>query len=65
MEYYPAGNLHTCVEDRRGLPEDECRQITSQVLSGIALMHEEGFAHRDLKPQVSTPSHKTYSLSIA
>ncbi|SPJ83642.1 uncharacterized protein FTOL_10158 [Fusarium torulosum] len=51
MEYYPAGNLYTCVEKRRGLPEDECRQITSQVLSGIALMHEEGFAHRDLKPQ--------------
>ncbi|KAF6518632.1 hypothetical protein HZS61_017006 [Fusarium oxysporum f. sp. conglutinans] len=51
MEYFPAGNLYTYVEEQQGLPEDECWQITSQVLSGIALMHEEGFAHRDLKPQ--------------
>lgn len=55
MEYFPAGNLYTYVKKQQGLPEDECWQITSQVLSGIALMHEEGFAHRDLKPQVSTP----------
>ncbi|KAF2494767.1 calcium/calmodulin-dependent protein kinase type 1B, partial [Lophium mytilinum] len=32
------------------LPELEVQQITFQILEGIAFMHENGFAHRDLKP---------------
>ncbi|KAF4416301.1 hypothetical protein F53441_14550 [Fusarium austroafricanum] len=51
MEYFPEGDLFTYVRDRQGLPEDECREITSQIVSGIALMHAERFAHRDVKPK--------------
>nr|CEG02322.1 unnamed protein product [Fusarium pseudograminearum CS3220] len=51
MEYFPTGNLHSYIETYEGLSEGECQQITSQVLSGIALMHEQGFAHRDVKPK--------------
>ncbi|KAI7759642.1 hypothetical protein LZL87_014150 [Fusarium oxysporum] len=33
------------------LPADEAQEITAQVLGGLCYMHEEGFAHRDLKPK--------------
>ncbi|KAI1060135.1 hypothetical protein LB506_011117 [Fusarium annulatum] len=51
MEYFPEGDLYVYVRDHPRLTEEECSHITSQVLSGIAIMHEEGFAHRDIKPQ--------------
>jgi serine/threonine protein kinase len=38
--------------------EDEVRNITSDLLDGLRIMHSEGFAHRDLKPQVC--SNKAY-----
>ena len=53
MEYFPEGDLYIYVRDHPRLTEEECSHITSQVLSGVAIMHEEGFAHRDIKPQVS------------
>lgn len=34
------------------VPEDDAQQISSQLLAGLKFMHEEGFAHRDLKPAV-------------
>lgn len=55
MEYFPKGDLHTYICDHDTLSDGECSQIVSQVVSGIALMHAEGFAHRDVKPKVSTP----------
>lgn len=53
MEYFPTGDLQTYLCDHPALPEDDSRQITSQVLRGLVIMHGEGFAHRDIKPQVS------------
>ncbi|KAF4173939.1 hypothetical protein CNMCM8694_008423 [Aspergillus lentulus] len=34
----------------KAIPETEARTITVQLLEGLRLMHDEGFAHRDLKP---------------
>ncbi|KAF5586650.1 CAMK kinase [Fusarium pseudoanthophilum] len=51
MEFFPDGDLYAYIRDHRRLTDDECSHIISQVLSGVAVMHEAGFAHRDVKPQ--------------
>ncbi|KAF5631162.1 ankyrin repeat domain protein [Fusarium tjaetaba] len=51
MEFFPDGDLYANIRDHRRLTDDECSHIISQVLSGVAVMHEAGFAHRDVKPQ--------------
>ena len=57
LEYFPLGDLHRYIFDRRWLiPDSEVREITRQLLEGLRYMHDEGFAHRDLKPSVSAGS---------
>lgn len=56
MEYLNLGDLQNYLTEP--LPEDDTRQITSQIVEGLNFMHEQRFVHRDLKPQVSN------SLSI-
>lgn len=51
MEYLPNGDLHKYLDSP--LPEKEGQQIVSQILDGLQFMHENRFAHRDLKPDVS------------
>ncbi|KUJ23328.1 kinase-like protein [Mollisia scopiformis] len=52
MEYVELGDLEQNIKARSGrLPENEVRSITEQILSGLAIMHAQSFAHRDLKPQ--------------
>lgn len=51
MEYMPLGDLTSFVE--KGIPEQEVKVITLQLLEGISLMHKHSLAHRDLKPAVS------------
>jgi serine/threonine protein kinase len=59
-EYMPLGDLEHNIRDienslmhtRSPLSEEEVREITQQILEGLKIMHIEGFAHRDLKPQV-------------
>ena len=52
MEYLPSGDLYTFISNGTTLSESESQDITYQILEGIFLMHDNGFAHRDLKPQV-------------
>lgn len=51
MEYFPLGDLHAYLHDRPPLSEQHAQEIISQVLQGLNLMHEGGFAHRDIKPR--------------
>ena len=56
MEYFQHGDLQDYLSGAPPLPEVEAQQITSQILEGLSFMHDNGFAHRDLKPRVSPPS---------
>ena len=67
MEYIPFGDLENNLQEleqskRTGrltdahtggvLSEKEVKDITTQILEGVKIMHAEGFAQLDLKPQV-------------
>ncbi len=43
-------SLQEIVEDRGALPEAEVIEIALQVCDALAYVHDEGFVHRDLKP---------------
>lgn len=53
MEYASKGNLQGYLT--KSFPEGEVKQITYQIAEGISYMHENSFAHRDLKPAASRP----------
>ncbi|KAH0559852.1 hypothetical protein GP486_003631 [Trichoglossum hirsutum] len=48
MEYFPLGDLQNYLSSP--LPEKDTQQVIHQVLEGLSFMHDNGFAHRDLKP---------------
>jgi serine/threonine protein kinase len=59
MEYMRGGDLEAnlldlerLTEHRQAILEEGIKEITSQILEGLKIMHAEGFAHRDLKPKV-------------
>jgi serine/threonine protein kinase len=57
MEYISHGHLRNYLEMGRSESESEreAKVITGQVLEGLAIIHQYGFAHRDLKPEVIHP----------
>jgi calcium/calmodulin-dependent protein kinase I len=54
MEYFHLGDLRRFMDNRPQFSEEATQQIVRQLLRGIRYMHESGFAHRDLKPGVSS-----------
>ena len=54
MEYLPLGDLETYAIKNGALTELELKEVASQILEGLRIMHQKSFAHRDLKPQVRT-----------
>lgn len=51
MEYFPSGTLDLYMTT--DLREVDAQSISLQLLEGLKIIHEEGFTHRDLKPQVN------------
>lgn len=52
MEYCPGGSVDSIMEQRgRPFSTEEARPIILQALEGLSFAHENGFVHRDLKPQ--------------
>ena len=52
MEYCSHGDLHHYLSHNTPLPVVEAQELAHQILEGLHDMHENGFAHRDLKPAV-------------
>jgi serine/threonine protein kinase len=52
MKYFQNGDLHKVIENFGPCTESGAKKITMQLLEGLDVMHEMGFTHRDLKPQV-------------
>ena len=53
MEYISHGHLRQYLKVER--TESEAKTITRQLLEGLLVIHQKGFAHRDLKPEVRLP----------
>ncbi|KAK6957893.1 hypothetical protein Daesc_000682 [Daldinia eschscholtzii] len=49
MEYIELGDLEHCVGNY--WDEKDIKETAKQILKGLEIMHQEGIAHRDLKPQ--------------
>lgn len=64
MEYLPLGDLQKYMDKHRLIDETDVREISFQVLEGLSYMHREGFAHRDIKPDVSSLSPSLRMLSL-
>ena len=46
------GSLYKSMRDNGGpFTEAQVRNVTKQILQGVAFVHKEGFFHRDLKPE--------------
>ena len=48
MQYYPDGNLNNAI--KQGLTVAQKEDIATQLLEGIAFLHQHKVVHRDLKP---------------
>ena len=50
MEYMNRGELSEMIQQRRGLAEDNARDLFFQVADGVRHLHQNCIAHRDIKP---------------
>lgn len=53
MEFCEHGDLRKHLEIVKTMPEDQAKDVAFQVFAGLAMMHEAGLTHRDVKPAVS------------
>lgn len=51
MTYADQGTLATLLEPKRPLPPDRVADLISQAGDGLAVLHDQGVIHRDIKPQ--------------
>ena len=50
LEYCAGGDLFQLIDKMGPLHEEVAKRIFSQVIEGVAYLHQANIAHRDLKP---------------
>ena len=50
LEYVEGETLADRLSRERQLPEESLQRLLEEVLSGLEVMHEAGYVHRDIKP---------------
>ena len=50
LEYVDGETLADRLSRERQLPEQSLRRLLEEVLSGLSVMHDAGYVHRDIKP---------------
>ena len=50
LEYVQGETLADKLARERQLPEESLQRLLEEVLSGLAVMHDAGYVHRDIKP---------------
>lgn len=58
MEFLPLGDMSRSFADNYKWGEDDAHVVIEQLVMGVAVMHKEGIAHRDLKPEVCFPARQ-------
>lgn len=51
IERADGGELFDMIVERQGFTEDDARHVVRQIVEGIAYLHRQGIAHRDLKAE--------------
>jgi len=64
MEYIPIGDMSKTFVDDYRWNESDTKVVIKQLLQGLAVMHQEGITHRDLKPEVRTPPHPQHEPKL-
>jgi len=64
MEYIPIGDMSKTFADGYQWNESDTKTVIKQLLQGLAVMHKEGITHRDLKPEVCTPTHPQHKPEL-
>jgi len=57
MEYFEKGDLRRHLGERMSVPM--AKLLARQLLEGLNVMHKNGIAHRDMKPEVLIHSSHT------
>lgn len=53
MEYVPGGDFRTLLNNSGVLKEEHARFYITEMFAGVNELHQLGYIHRDLKPEVS------------
>lgn len=52
MEYVPGGDFRTLLNNSGVLKEEHARFYIAEMFAGVNELHQLGYIHRDLKPEV-------------